>query len=184
MFVFICVQVRGHEFSPEHQQSNAAFALESPQRHPPARQRHVWLLPPVCHLCHYPRITGGPASTSNQVSSTLRNGPADHSSHFDMSQVKTVDYCASQDKQTHKMPLQCGEKYVLNVVLIKNVLYFESNRNVYCIWLLVSVPSVSHGQSKAPGWIVMLRHRAKTLSSQRWSLWCSAPPTSSSCPQM
>ncbi len=43
-----------------------------------------------------------------------------------MSQVKTVDYCASQDKQTHKMPLQCGEKYVLNVVLIKNVLYLKA----------------------------------------------------------
>lgn len=51
-----------------------------------------------------------------------------------MSQVKTVDYCASQDKQTHKMPLQCEDKYVLKVLLIKNVPYFESNRNVSTVF--------------------------------------------------
>lgn len=66
-FSISCTQAGWSQLSAEHQWPDAALALEPPARNPPTRQRHVWLLPPLCRFRRHPRLPGGAAPAAYQV---------------------------------------------------------------------------------------------------------------------
>lgn len=180
-FSISCTQTGWSQLSAEHQWPDAALALEPPARNPPTRQRHVWLLPPLCRFRRHPRLPGGAAPAAYQV----------------------ILQCQSKQKKrfifsTHKHfpslesgPTNCKTLawYSYGTVtkwwspIISIPLVTPSWFNSVGL-LILSVDPVCLGRLKPRGSTATPQPRAKTRSSRLWRAWCLAALMSSKFPQM
>lgn len=197
-FSITCAQARRSQLSAEHQWPDAALALEPPARNPPTRQRHVWLLPPVCRFSRHPRLPGGVTPASYQVNLRKKKvGKKSFSTEgacfLKNCNTLMVGLFASAPK--HFPTLKLDSKSYSNLkpscetlarCPCRTVTKWRNNEKYPCFteFDFVSVGPVCLGRWKARGWTATLQPRAKIRSSLLWRAWCLAVLMSSKFPQM